>query len=483
MRGVFWSGAQVWGSRVTTFVVFVILSRLLTPEDFGLVAMASVFLALVETFQDQGFGDAIVQRADLQDEHLDTAFWTNLIFGILLTLVGISASPIMADLFHEPSLKPIIQWLSPSFLLAGLGSTQQAILRRHLAFKELAIRSLLASLVGGFAGVTLAFMGFGVWSLVVNRIVTGFVGVVVLWNVSHWRPRLRFSRRHFHSLFSFGFNVAGINILNFLNRRSADFLIGYFLGPIMLGFYTVAYRLLLAITDLLTSVTNAVAYPTFSRLQNEPERLRRTFIKIVRFTSLASFPAFIGVAVVAPELIYTLFGPQWTLSIPVARILAFIGILHSVFYFNNSLVKALGKPSWRLRITLLNAVSNVAAFAIAVRWGIIAVAAAYVIRGYSTSPVELWMIRKLLKVEIRTYLGQFLVPLAGSAAMAVVTIGLKLIFVDTLSIQLQLALYVIVGGFAYLFVVHLIEPSNWRQIKVLLQTLRPPWLFPGLQKS
>ena len=164
VRGVLWSGTQIWGARAVSFVIFVILSRLLNPEAFGLVALATLFITFVQAFQDQGFGDAIVQREDLLVDHLDTAFWTNLAFGIALTLISVAGSGFIATLFHEPQLTLIIRWLSLSFVLAGLSGVQAALLRRHLAFRELALREILALVISGIIGVILRFMGFGVWS-------------------------------------------------------------------------------------------------------------------------------------------------------------------------------------------------------------------------------------------------------------------------------------------------------------------------------
>ena len=161
-KGVLWSAIQNWGMEGISFLTFIALSRLLVPEAFGLVALASVFTALAQVFLDQGFGAAIVQRADLEREHLDTAFWISVLTGILLTVGGIAASGLLAAFFGEPRLAPVLRWLSLSFIFGALSSTQMAILRRKLAFKSLAARSLAATTVGGFVGVSMAFAGFGV---------------------------------------------------------------------------------------------------------------------------------------------------------------------------------------------------------------------------------------------------------------------------------------------------------------------------------
>jgi PST family polysaccharide transporter len=477
VNGLAWSGVQIWGGRAVSFVVFVILSRLLNPEAFGLVAMAFVFIAFIQIILDQGFGDAIVQLERLTAEHLDTAFWMNILSGGALTLVGLVAAGLVAVLFHEPRLIPIIRWLSLSFIFVGLSSTQQAILRRRLAFKELALRSLGAAVSSGIVGVGLALMGYGVWSLVAQSLVSSLIGAMVLWKVSPWRPALRFSKTHFKDLFVFGLNIVGINFLSFLNRHADDLLIGYFLGPTMLGFYTVAYKLLVTMTDLLTSVTDAVAFPVFSRLQNEPERMRRAFYRVTQFTSMISFPAFVGVAVIAPELIVTVFGPKWTLSIPVMQVLAFIGILHSLFYFHNSVVIAVGKPFWRFGISVLNATSNIIAFAVAVRWGIVAVAAAYVIRGYLLSPVEVWMIRRLIQIDLYTYFRQYLAPLAGTLVMAVAVTGLRYVISGSLNLHWLLLCYVLTGGLAYLLTVQWVLPSFLQQLLSLARLVLPRRVF------
>jgi len=440
VKGVFWSGAQTWGARAVSFVVFALLSR---------------------------------QRAELQRSHLDTAFWTNMIFGVTMTLVSIGASGLIAGLFDEPDLAEIVRWLSPVFIFAGLSGVQQAILKRELAFKKLALREILAIVAGGIVGVVLAFLGFGVWSLVAQTLTKRLVGVVVLWGVSDWRPSFRFSKKHFTELFSFGLNIIGTNVLNFLNGHADDLLIGYFLGSTQLGLYTVAYRLFGMTKSLLTSVIMSVTFPTFSRLQDDLERLRRIFYQALFYTSLMAFPVFLGILVTAPELIPVLFGPQWADSIPVLRVLTFIGILHSIQYFHGSVIVALGKPSWRLGMIFLNAVTNVIAFAIAVRWGIVAVAAAYVIRGYLLAPIGIWMVKKLAKIDLKIYFRQFLMPLLGSLAMVVVVLGLKYLIGNALGLEMQLVIYVLVGGLSYVLVMQLMEPSLKPQLLKLIQLAIP----------
>jgi O-antigen/teichoic acid export membrane protein len=475
-KGFIWSGAQVWGGQAVAFIVLLFLSRLIEPKAFGLVAYASVFITFIKIFTDQGFGDAIVQRIDINEKVLDTAFWTNALIGGLLSVGCAAGSGLIAELFNQPQLAPILTWLSPVFFLSGLVSTQEAILRRDLLFKKLAIRSLIATTAGGVIGIIMAFAGFGVWALVAQNLTNALVGLVVLWSVSHWRPRLHFSKQYFKQLFSFGSNIIGINFLNFLNRNSDDFLIGYFLGPTALGYYTIAYKLLTTMVSTFTGVTNVVAFPAFSRIQKDIDQTRSAFYKVTHFTSLVSFPAFLGLAVVAPILTVVLYGSQWTPSIPVMQILAFICIIHSVFYFNSSVVLAAGKPTWRLGITLLNAISNVIAFVLVVRFGIVAVAAAYVIRGYLLSPVEIWVVYKVIKIDVKLYLKQFIAPIISSLIMVVLLEIVKYLLNNVFASSVELVILVLLGCVTYLIAIQLFLPSLRSQLREFVSLVLPDYL-------
>jgi O-antigen/teichoic acid export membrane protein len=473
-KGVLWSLIQKWGRALVSISTFVILSRLLAPEAFGLVALASAFVLFVELFQDQGFSAAIVQRVNLEREHLDTAFWISLSVSVLFAATTIAASGQIAGFFGEPALAPVLAWLSISFIISALRSTQTAILQRNLAFKSLAARSLIATVVGGAVGIGMAYSGFGVWSLVGQDLVSGIVGVLVLWRTSDWRPGFHVSKRHYQDLVSFGVGIVGNNALNLLVRRSDDFLIGYFLGPTALGFYTVGYQLLLVIIRLVTEVTNSVAFPTFSRLQSQPERMRRAFYKVTQYTSLVAFPIFIGIAAVAPELVPVVFGEKWAQSIPIMQVLALVGILQSVQFFNGSVIRASGKSIWQFNIMLVNAIATVIGFLIAVNWGIVAVAASLVIVGYLLAPLSFDAVRKLIQIDFSTYIRQFVAPLAASVMMVAVIYTLKYLLADAaLTLYMALSIYVVAGALTYGVVIALTAPSLYSQVLNLVAVAVP----------
>jgi O-antigen/teichoic acid export membrane protein len=425
--GVGWTTIQTTGSRAISAAVFVLLARLLEPAAFGLVSLATVFVTFIQIFVEQGFGRAIVQRENLTKSHLDTAFWLSMAIGVCLTLFGIAIANPIAQLMREPSLAPVLRALSPTLFITGLASVPEAVLMRRLAFRSLALRMLAGIAVGGAVAVASAFAGFGVWSLVLQLLTQATVSTVVLWLAVPWRPGIEITRAALADLIGFGSSVVGIELLNFVNRQSDNFLIGAVLGPTALGYYSVGYRILLLLTDVLTRTIDAVTLPTFSRVQQEIPRLRRAYLMATGISSTVATPIYLLVAALAPSIIHGVFGAKWDPAIPVMQILAFIGLLHANLFFNTSVLLAVGQPRKALFLTGISAFSNFFAFAIAVHWGIVAVATAYVIRGYLFSPLPVSFVKHILGFSWSEYLPLPFTPVLCSIPMLFSIGGIELL--------------------------------------------------------
>ena len=450
IQGVGWSAVRNWGSRLITFLVYAVLARALSQSAIGLVALAGTYIAFVRVFVNQGFAEAIIQREEVEDAHLDTAFWTNMGLASLAVALSVALAPQIARLFGEPELSPIIQWLSPSFVLAALQGVQQSIFERRLDYRTLAIREFAAAVVGGAVGISMAVAGQGVWSLVGLFLAERITAVIVLWTASDWAPGLHVSRRHFTDLFRFGINILGTNLLYYVNSRADTLIIGAVLGPAALGLYDVAYKLYQSALDLITLTISSVAFSTFSRMQNNLDRMRNAFYTATQTVAVIAFPAFVGGMAIAPELVEVLFGDTWIpQSATVFQVLAVIGILHSVFYFNSGIIMACDKPQWRLGISVMNAIGNLIAFTIAVPYGIVAVAAAYVIRGFALAPVELILIRRLIDLDIRFYLRCLATPLGCALAMGAAVWGMAQGLDGMGGLAVRVPLLTLGGAFVY----------------------------------
>jgi O-antigen/teichoic acid export membrane protein len=465
-RGVSWTAVDNWGRQFLGLVVFVVLANLLGPKDFGLVALATVFIAFAQVFVDQGLGDALIQRRQLTRAHIDTAFWVAMVTGGALAAAGMVLAIPIASLFNNPQLQPILQVLSLTFVLTALASVQMALLRRELAFRSLALRGLVAIGGGGLVGILMAFNGYGAWALVGQQLSQSTLSVLALWRVSPWRPGRRVSREHFRELFGFGANVVGSDLLSWVSRYTDNLLIGIFQGEVALGIYGVAYRILDAISSLLVGIARKVAFPGLSRLQHDPERMKRAYIRVSRVAGAMILPGFIGLALVAPELITVVFGAKWTESGPVAAILFLIGPVLALQTFSGSLLQAAGHPEVVFRFRLVTAVVNVIGFAIAVQFGIIAVAVAFVLRGYLLLPLNLLWVRRYSGIPIADYLRAVRGMFIAAAGMAGAVVLIKLLWPLDMAGQRVwlLAAEIAVGTLAFTLIIWLVDRRLLREV-------------------
>jgi teichuronic acid exporter len=473
IQSIFWAAIQNWGSQAGSLIVFLILARLLPPEDFGLVALANVFITFTQIFLEQGFAAVLIQRQNIETEHINTAFWTQIIIAFLLTAVSLLSANWIAESFNQPQLSPIMKWLSILFIISALTHVQRALIKRKFAFKILAICSLLGVIVSGFVGIAMAFFGYGVWSLVGQQLSYESVELIVLWSASNWRPQWQLSWKHLSDLSNFTLNLLGEKLVFFFNQKTDHLLIGYFLGEIALGYYAIAHRILQVMTQLLIETIIQVALPTFSRLQNDSQGFLDAFYRATQFTSLIAFPVFFAVVTLAPEIVITLFGKQWIEAIPIMQILSFAGMIRIISLFQRSTFLAMGKPSLQLKLGLLNATLNLIVCSIAIKWGILAVATAYVISDYLVFPFGQWLLSKLILIDWKTYLSQFIAPISCTLVMVLSLFLSQQLLTAYLNPALRLIICSIMGTTVYSLTLIRLFPKLFKQIWDLVILLKP----------
>jgi O-antigen/teichoic acid export membrane protein len=276
--------------------------------------------------------------------------------------------------------------------------------------------------------------------------VAAAVSVVALWRLTPWRPRFHFAIREFRELFPFGLNIIGSDLLTFLSRNVDNLLIGAVLGTSPLGFYAVGYRLLEVTQVLLVNVARKITFPAFSRLQHDRERMVRAYLRVARISSAVILPGYIGMALVAHEIVPIVFGGRWERSADVAAVLFLIGPVLAVQAFSGSYLNAVGRPDVTLRFRLVTTVTNVIGFALAVPFGIVAVAAAFVVRGYLLLPLNLRWMRVHGGVPVRGFLAELRGPCVATLAMAAAVVGTRLAVGQALVGAALLGVEVAVGG-------------------------------------
>jgi O-antigen/teichoic acid export membrane protein len=353
-------GSEQGLNALLTFVFAAILG----PKDFGLVAMAMAYVLFAKMLLEQGLVPALVQRKDLNADHLDSVFYLNLGLSLILVTLSVALSKWWAGLNHLPLLAPVISILSLTIPLEGLTIVQRAVLQRDMDFKSFSVRSIVAICAGGLVGLVMAFRGFGVWSLVGKQLATDFVGLLVLWRLGHWRPRLNFSSRSVTELLKFSSGAFAGNLGLFVDSQSDALLIGLFFGPIPVGLYRLASRLTNMVINVATSSLQIASFPQFCRLQDKPAELRRSVLSCLRTAAIVTIPALAGLAVVSRKVL-TAVGPKWVDGTDALRILCVVAAAQPILYFVGPLLQAKGKPHYLAVLTWANAAICAGSLAVA----------------------------------------------------------------------------------------------------------------------
>ena len=413
-----WAAGESWSLRGVSLLVFLVLARLVDPAAFGLVALAAVYLTTVQALSDQGLATALIQREHLDEAHKDSAFWANLAVGVLMALVTLVIADPVAAFYKEPRLAGILRWYALWPVLGALSIVQQALMRRAMRFRELALRQIIGAVAGGVVGIVLAYAGLGVWALVTQQLVNQTVSLVVLWSIAGWRPRLAFSWQHFRDLFRFGFNVLAANIIRAIGFQADRLVLGYVLGATELGYYSVAQRLLGVITDFVAGSAERIVVPLFARIQADPGRVNRGLMTAQRVLTLITMPVFVGLAASAPVLVPVALGKQWTVSVLSTQILAAASLGYCLSFFFGHVLTALGRPGIRLGIVTAQAIGQALFSLIGVQFGLAGLCVGVVANQALFYLVELLFLQRSAGFSLAHYLREGVLPLLASLAMA-----------------------------------------------------------------
>ncbi len=423
IHGALWSLTENVALQGLTFVIFVVLARLLDPVTFGLLATASLFVQLFKATVCDSIATAVVSKAEPRQEDYDTAFILTVALSIPAFLVLILAAGAIARAFGSPSLTGVLQGVGIMLVFNGLSRTHEAWLTRGLQFKSLAIRSTVATVCGGTVGIVLAWMGQGVLSLVLQQVTFSLVSLLTLWTVTRWRPGLRFSRESALFIYRYSRHVAVTGVTNFVNQSSDVFFVTYFLGPAAAGIYSAGKRILTALNAVFAGALQRIALPAFAEVQSDAARMARAFLDAVGLTATVTAPIFAGLICLSDDLTHVLLGEKWMAASPIMAILAVTGFLQSLGYYNHGVMLAKAKPHWQTALTLVYAVTNVIAFILVSRYGLVAVALAFTVRTVVLYPVSVGCAVRLLPIGWLDYAKVTLPSIACATAMSIAVLA------------------------------------------------------------
>jgi PST family polysaccharide transporter len=399
------------------------LARLLSPRDFGQLAMLMVVIQFVSLVSDLGFEDALIQKRDLGEAHQSSVFWLRLLVGSAFTVGLIAGAPGIAAFYGVEELVPLAVALSVLLTLDAIGTVPRALVTRRLEFRVIAWLQCAAATFAGAVAVTLAWLGFGVMSLAADLLVTTTLQTVLFFLASAWRPRFEVRMAALGDLFGFSSYRLADRVLSYSAQLDL-LLVGKFLGSGALGFYTRAYNLARFPIFSVSRSIGRVMFPTFALMQHDPERVRDVYLRATGAVALATFPMCLGFLAAAEPLIIGVLGAQWRETVSILRILSLAGAVQSVTLLTNGLCLSLGRTHLQLRLTGLQRVSTVAAILLGLQWGLLGLATAYTLAAFFNSAATLHFAGRLTQLRTRVVLARLWPVFLASLVMAAVVLGI-----------------------------------------------------------
>lgn len=417
------------------FVSVVILARMLAPEDFGLVASVGPIIAFVGLFQNLGLQQAVIQRPEISQQQLNQVFWISALAGLICTVVIAALSPAVSAFYGDGRMTGITLAAAMPLLLGSLAALPLALMNRNLQFGQLAINDVATALAGLGAAIAAAYAGLGYWSLVIGPAAGAVVTLAGAWLATRWKPG-RPSIKVEREILSFGANLTGFNLVNFFSRNLDNILIGKFSGPVELGYYDRAYKLLLFPLQNINQPLSRLMVPLLSRIQDDKQRFRELYLRTNWLLAFITVPGIAALTIAAEPVVSILFGERWLGVAPIFAWLGIAGLMQPVSSTTGWIFICQGKTSTMFRWGVYSALTTVLSFAVGLKWGAVGVAAAYAISGYAlrlpvlavmigrTGPVsalDFLMVQGLLIVAAAvTWLGYGYLPAALTAQSNIV---------------------------------------------------------------
>lgn len=480
--GVGWSSAAQIINQVTQVIITIILARLLSPRDFGLVGMAMIFLNIVLPTNELGLGSAIVQSRDIKNIQLSTIFWISFFIGLISWLATFALAPVIAGFFDSMALRPVITMISFIFLMQSFGLVHNALLSRKLDFKAIAFANILGSAAYGLVSVTLALLAFQLWSLVLGTMARSLVYIIVVWRYCAWRPSFKFDLRSIRGLLSYGLSLWGSNLVTQISQNVDYLIVGKLLGASALGYYTIAFKLADLPRTKITSMISAVAFPAFSAIQDDNEKMKRGYLTISRYASMAVFPILIALLITADKVIPLVYGAKWTPSVLPFQILAVSGLVVCVSNASTTVFLAKGFTSLMFKLSVFYTVL-LAIFALSgSSYGITGVSLAVLVSTTILAVPRLLISIKITHIKARDFLSAIYPSAVSSIAAGLVLVFFSAsgLFTDNV-IGLLSGLTIAVG--IYIFTLRIIDRDGIVSLMQMVFRVMPKGIVSVIKKD
>ena len=476
IKGVGWSAIDNLSGYAVTFLVGIILARLLTPDDYGLIGIITIFTAICQCFINAGFGSALIRKKDVTEDDYCTVFVCNLAMSIFLYVVLFFSAPLIAYFFHRRELIALIRVETLEMIITSFAIVQRTRLSKNIDFKSQAIVTIASCSLRSVVGLTMAFTGFGVWAIVGQTLSGAVLSTVLLCHFNRWMPRLRFSKSSFHELFSFGSKLLISDIINTIWTQCYNVVIGHYYKPATLGQYTRATMFSGLLSNNMTYVVQRVTYPVLSEMQDDKARLKDGYRRIIRATMLVSFFSMLMMAAVAKPMIITIIGPKWIEASYYLQIICFSAMLFPLHSINLNILQVFGRSDLFLKLEIykktIAIIPIILGIIVGIYWMLISSSIIgfvfYYINAFYSGPLLNYSITS----QIKDILPSFFISLAGACLAFILYLMIDFFFYSNYEFWPNLTILVVIticGSAISILLFELTHNPEYYEIKGILK--------------
>jgi O-antigen/teichoic acid export membrane protein len=424
-QAVIWAVVRIGSSNVLGFILFLVLARVLSPRDFGVFALATLVVDIARVVSTAGLSEAVTRDKEASEALADTAFWAGLGLSFVIGAFAWVLAPLYASFIDQPEITALLRCLAALIPVSALGSIHTARKLREFGHKALAARTVGCGVLGGAAAVVAAVYGLGAWSLVIQVAIIETVGVLFAWQSYPWLPRLRFDMSRLATVWTFSGAVMLVQLMGVLQLRVQDVVIGRYISVPAVGSYRIAWRMIDLIAQMTVQPIVSVSFITLAHLQDDTERFRNAFLRMLGLSAMLTLPVICGFGVLSADVIVLLFGAKWAPSADIAGVLALMALPFCMNYFLYSAFAAMGRPGCMTRSTVLQFTATVILSVAAAPFGVKWVAAAYVLRAWLTLPYHLLMFKRETGISILAVVRAVIPPFLAAQAMSVALLAVS----------------------------------------------------------
>lgn len=461
-----WRFAERCGYQLVTFLVAIVLARILAPEDYGTIALITVFVTIMQVFVDSGLGTALIQKKDADDTDFSSVFYFNIVVCASLYLLMFIAAPYIADFYNNAALTPVIRVLSLKLVVSGLKNVQQAFVSRNMLFKRFFFATLGGTLCSAVIGIVLAYTGFGVWALVAQQLTNELVGTIILWLTVKWRPRILFSWQRLQGLLSFGWKLLTSALLETTYNNLRNLIIGKMYSSADLAFYNQGQLFPMVIINNINASIDSVLLPTMSKVQDDHVRVKEMTRRAIKTSTYIMAPLMMGLAFCAEPIVKLVLTDKWLFCVPYLRIFCITYMFYPIHTANLNAIKAMGRSDLFLKLEIVKKIMGLSLLFSTMWYGVMIMAYSLLVSMVLSMLINSWPNRKLLNYSFMEQMKDIIPGILLAIGMGCCTYLVGLISLPTV---ITVILQIIVGAVVYISASAFLRLESFEYLKVVVK--------------